>query len=236
MQGWIKLHRQLIKWEWFQDSKMVHLFIHLLLLANHEPNKWQGIQVERGQVITGLKALNEATGISTQTLRTCLSRLEKAGNLTSKSTNKYRIITLCNYETYQIKESADNKPANKQLTINQQSTNKQLTPNKNDETDEKEKNEKKFVKDISSFSPQSRISSASQELKFYGGTCDLFGVAGKSDRTTLANVAKHLSKSLDENVFDKAWRVAQECKKKGSKPIALFMSRMKDEFDYRSLK
>lgn len=215
---------------------MVHLFIHLLLLANHEPNKWQGISVERGQVITGLKALNDATGISTQTLRTCLSRLEKAGNLTSKSTNKYRIITLCNYETYQISESATNKLDNKQLTINQQATNNQLTPNKNDETDEKGKNEKKYVNDDSPFSPQSRISSVSDELKFYDGTCELFGVASKSDRTTLQNVAKHLSQSLDEKVFDKAWRVAQECKKTGDKPIALFISRVKDEFDYRSLK
>jgi hypothetical protein len=88
----------------------------------------------------------------------------------------------------------------------------------------------------SSFSQQSRVSLASDELKFYDKSCELFGVAGKSDRTTLQNVAKHLSKSLDEKVFDKAWRVAQECKKTGDKPIALFMARMKDELNYRSLK
>jgi uncharacterized protein YdaU (DUF1376 family) len=102
--------------------------------------------------------------------------------------------------------------------------------------EEKGRKEKNYDTNDSSFSQQSRISLASDELKFYDGTCELFGVAGKSDRTTLQNVAKHLSKSLDEKVFDKAWRVAQECKKKGSKPIALFMARMKDEFNYRSLK
>ncbi len=98
-----------------------------------------------------------------------------------------------------------------------------------------ERKEKKFVTNGSSFSPQSRISSASQELKFYDLTVNLFGIASKSDRTTLANVAKHLSKSLDEKVFSKAWEVAQECKKTGDKPIALFISRMKDEYGYRKV-
>ena len=139
-QGWIKLHRKLAKWEWYQDSRMVHLFIHLLLIANREPKQWQGVDIKRGQVITGLKALNADTGISTQTLRTCLLRLEKAGNLTSKSTNRFRLITLCNYETYQIGEIDTNKLTNKQLTINQQATNNQLTPNKKDK---KEKTVKK---------------------------------------------------------------------------------------------
>ena len=138
MQGWVTLHRKLIKWEWYQDSKMVHLFIHLLLIANHEPKNWRGVNINRGQVVTGLKSLNADTGISTQTLRTCLSRLEKAGNLTSKSTNRFRIITLCNYDTYQTKKETTNKPTNKQLTNNQQATNKQLTPNNNDNNDNNE--------------------------------------------------------------------------------------------------
>ena len=141
MQGWIKLHRKLIDWEWFQDSKMVLLFIYLLLSANHEDGRWRGIDIKRGQLITGLDSLKSKTGISTQTLRTCLSRLEKSGELTSKSTNKYRVLTLCNYEAYQIKESEANKQTNKQLTSNQQSTNKQLTANKNDNNNKNEKNE-----------------------------------------------------------------------------------------------
>jgi len=34
--GWLKLHRKFKEWEWYQDSKMVHLFIHLLVTANHQ--------------------------------------------------------------------------------------------------------------------------------------------------------------------------------------------------------
>ena len=140
MSGWIKLHRKFTEWEWYKSQEMKNLFLHLLLKANHADGKWQGMDVKRGQLITGLKALNTATGISTQRLRTCLSRLESTGELTSISTNKFRVITLCNYTSYQIEKDDTNKQINKQLTNKQQSTNKQLTSNKNEK---KKKNEKK---------------------------------------------------------------------------------------------
>ncbi len=121
--GWIKLYRKLIDWEWYKDPKMVHLLIHLLLMANHEPHKWEGITVQRGQVVTGLSSLQKATGIPIQGLRTCLSRLENTGELTSKSTNRFRIITICNYSTYQVTDLEDNNQlTNKQklLQLNSQ--------------------------------------------------------------------------------------------------------------------
>ena len=111
-------------------------------MANHEQQNWLGVPVKRGQVVTGLRSLNEATGLSTQTLRTCLSRLEKAGNLTSRSTNRFRILTLCNYDTYQISDGEANKPANNPLTSQQQASNKPATANKNVKNDKNEKNVK----------------------------------------------------------------------------------------------
>ena len=146
MEGWIKLHRKFTKWEWFNDSNMVHLFLYLLLQSNHEPNRWKGIEVDRGQIITGLKSLSKNTGISIQSIRTSLDRLISTGEITRKPTNKYSIITICKYDDYQLIEgdanNQNNKLSNKQLTINQQSTNNQLTPNKNDKKEKNLKNEK----------------------------------------------------------------------------------------------
>ena len=119
MNGWIKIHRSILKWEWYQDSKMVHLFIHLLFEANFDDRKWRGMEIKRGQLVTGRKALSAATGISQQSIRTCLARLEHTGEITRKSTNKYSIITINNYNKYQIKENPS------QPTINQQSTSNQ---------------------------------------------------------------------------------------------------------------
>ncbi len=139
-QGWIKLHRKLLKWEWYHDSKMVHLFIYLLLSANHEPGRWRGIEIDRGQLVTGLHSLQKGTNLSIQTIRTCLSKLKKTQELTIQSTNRFSLITLCNYEDYQSNCDEANSPANKQLTNKQQTTNKQLTTNKNVKN---EKNDKK---------------------------------------------------------------------------------------------
>ena len=125
--GWIKLHRKLLDWEWMQEPNTFTLFIFLILSANHEDRKWKGIEIKRGQLIAGLKSLNERTKISIQSLRTSLSRLEETGEITKKSTSKYTVITINNYDTYQITDSEINKPS----TNHQQAINKQSTTNNN---------------------------------------------------------------------------------------------------------
>ncbi len=126
-QGWVINHRKLKNWEWYKTPNMAHLFQHLIREANHEPRKWQGFMIERGQLATSLLSLKRDTGISIQSIRTCLARLSDTKEISQKSTNKYRVITIANYDTYQKKESQ----ANRQLTDNQQTTNRQLTANNN---------------------------------------------------------------------------------------------------------
>lgn len=133
MSGWIKIHRKFLDWEWFNKSEAVHLFIYMLLKANHKEGKWQGIDIKRGQFISSLGNISNATGISLQTIRTILKKLEKTNEIELKSTSQYTIVTICKYECYQDEKDEPNKP----LTNNQQTTNKQLTTNKNDK---KEKN------------------------------------------------------------------------------------------------
>jgi len=130
MSGWIKLHRQLMEWEWYQDSNMVHLYLHMLLKANREPKKWKGVIVESGQFISSRDSLSVATGISVQTIRTCIARLQESGLLTIKTTNKYTLFTLIKWGSVVNGESDTNQQANQQLTSNQPATNQQLTTNK----------------------------------------------------------------------------------------------------------
>lgn len=49
MDGWILLHKKLLKWEWFQNADTLQLFLYCLLRANFEPVKWQGVDIQRGQ-------------------------------------------------------------------------------------------------------------------------------------------------------------------------------------------
>ncbi len=132
--GWIKIHRKMQEWEWYDDSDTKALFLHLLLTANREDGVWHGIKVKRGQVVTGRKMLAEMLGISEQKIRTCIKRLKSTNEITSKSTNKFTIITLINYDTYQKKEKGSNQQinqdSNQQSTSNQPAINQQSTTNK----------------------------------------------------------------------------------------------------------
>lgn len=128
MSGWIKLHRKFLDWEWFNKSEAVHLFLYMLLKANHKNGKWQGVDVKRGQFISSLGNISNATGLSVQVIRTNLKRLEKTNEIELKSTSQFTIVTICKYECYQ----EENEQANKPLTNEQQTTNKRLTTNKNE--------------------------------------------------------------------------------------------------------
>ncbi len=142
MNGWIKLHRKFLDTSIHSNPNCVALVIYCLLKANYEDNKiiWNGreMTVRRGQFVSGRLNMHLATGISIQTLRTCLNILVNTEFLTIKSTNKFSIISICKYNEYQILENETNQQTNKQLTNNQQTTNKQLTTDKKDKKDKKE--------------------------------------------------------------------------------------------------
>jgi hypothetical protein len=137
MNGWIKLYRKFKEWEWYNDSHMVHLFIHLLLSANKESNNWHGITIDRGQLITGLNSLSSQTGISIRSLRTCLERLKSTGELTIKTTNKFSIISILNYDAYQDNFLNSDKLNDKQA--DKQTTNKRQTNDNKQEEEEYKK-------------------------------------------------------------------------------------------------
>lgn len=110
MEGWIKIHRGLLDWEWYSDTNCVRMALHLLLMANFQTKRWRGITVERGQLVTSRSILARETGLSEREVRTAVSKLEKSDFLTSRATSSYTIVTICNYEKYQSPETVD-RPA-----------------------------------------------------------------------------------------------------------------------------
>ena len=140
--GWIKIHRQILNWEWYDEPNTFRVFFHLLLKANHKPNKYRGVTIEAGQIMTGLDLLARETTLSVQKVRTSLNRLKSTNEITIKSNSKGTVIQIVNYSKYQI--TTDNQQANnKPSTNHQQTNNKPSTTNKNDNNIENEKNEKK---------------------------------------------------------------------------------------------
>jgi hypothetical protein len=140
-EGWIKVHRKLGGWGWSDDPIMVAVWVHLLLDASYEDNVWRGRKIERGQLVLGRKAYAKKCGISEQQLRTALNKLKMTSEITTKSTNRYTVVTITKYELYQMDDrestsKSTSKSTNKQPTNNQQSTTtKEIKKERNKEGD-----------------------------------------------------------------------------------------------------
>lgn len=128
--GFIKLHRKLIEWEWYNDINATRLFVHLLITANYENKKWRGVDIKRGQLVTSIKNLSQATSLTIQQTRTSLNKLKLTNELTIKSTNEFTLLELVNYGAYQDKNIEDNKRITNEPTNEQQTNNKPLTTTK----------------------------------------------------------------------------------------------------------
>lgn len=139
-EAFIKLHRKMTEWEWYKDTNTFVLFIHCLLIANWKDGRFMGQIIPRGSFVSSYAQLAEQTNLSVQNVRTAINHLKLTGELTVKSHTKFSVFTVNNYCQYQD----DNRQPNKQLTDNQQTTNKQLTTIE----EYKEKKEEKEVKNI----------------------------------------------------------------------------------------
>ena len=148
MAGWIKLHRVLLEKAIWKAStpEQKTIFITLLLMANHDLNEWEWkgkkFSIKSGQFITSLDGIKKKAGknIKTQNIRSAIKRFEKYDFLTNESTKTGRLITICNWNRYQLILNDTNIEGNKEVTKSQQRGNKALTPNKNDKNDKNDKN------------------------------------------------------------------------------------------------
>ena len=120
---WIKLYRKICDWGWYHEPNMVHLYVYFMLKAKLVINN--DSRSEAWQLNSTLRLLTKATGISEKSIRTCLARLQRTGEISYLPgvAHKQSVITLCNYDSYQ----ATKKSTNTVLTQEQHSSNTALT-------------------------------------------------------------------------------------------------------------
>lgn len=99
--GYIKLFRCIDSWEWYSDTSVKVLFLHILIKANHTEKIWRGITIQQGSFITSYENLSKETGLTYKQVRLALSKLKKTGEVAHKGTSQYSIITVNNWEQYQ---------------------------------------------------------------------------------------------------------------------------------------
>lgn len=107
MVGYIKLHRKILEWEWYDDSNTFRLFIHCLIEANHKDREWRGIKISRGQFHTSIGILAVKLKLSDKAIRIALDKLIKTKEVAIKGASNGTMITICNYDSYQGFEEAE---------------------------------------------------------------------------------------------------------------------------------
>ena len=151
MDGWIKLHRQIVSSSKFADPDILRLWIYCLTKASHKSGSVvidkQEVLLQPGQFITGRFALDEDYNkllsprkrIKDTTLWSWLKRLEEWGDLDIKSTNKYSVVTVLKWHDYQETLTTELQQIDNKLTAEPQQTD----TNKNVKNEKNLKKEKK---------------------------------------------------------------------------------------------
>ena len=134
-QGWIKIHRQLLDWEWYDDINVTRLFLHILLKANHKPKNYKGEIVKVGEHLTSRDILSKETGLTVRQVRTALTKLKMTSELTITSSSQGTKIQVVNYEKFQVVTS--------DMTTKRPATDQRATSNKNVKNEKKKKNKQK---------------------------------------------------------------------------------------------
>lgn len=141
--GFIKLFRQILDWEWYDDLPTCRLFIHLLLKANYAERNWHGQTIERGSCITSYATLASETGLSQEQIKRALKNLTKTGEIKRIATNKNTVICVVKYADFQgFGFEYNEQTTNKEQANNNQKTNEQQTNNKQTTTTKEIKNKR----------------------------------------------------------------------------------------------
>ncbi len=133
--GYIGLWRSLLSWEWFQEPNTLSVFIYCLLRACPKEDKWKGNTIKRGSFITSLAKISKDTGLTMRQTRTALEHLETTGEVTKCSTSKFTVISVKNYDFYQVSDKHNDRVSTQNRHNKRQTNDKLPTTDKNKKRD-----------------------------------------------------------------------------------------------------
>lgn len=125
--GWIRLHRKLIESQVFTDAGVLKVWIWCLFRANWKPAYWRDEHLQPGDFVCGTHAAAEELQTTAAKFRLAMKKLQDWGLITRKTTNKYTVVSVINWRTYQHDARPEQQTNDKQTTNKQQTNDKQTT-------------------------------------------------------------------------------------------------------------
>ncbi|HBY4098784.1 TPA: DNA replication protein [Klebsiella pneumoniae] len=103
--GFALLHRKIMDVPFYKDAEAAHLWVHLLLRANHEQTLVStdvgDVMCERGEFITGRNTLAMETGLTADRVKSLLRKFQNLGMISTKSNNRFTVLKVVKYDEYQ---------------------------------------------------------------------------------------------------------------------------------------
>ena len=118
--GYVKLWRKSIEGGWLSNSKLWVFWCWCLMKASYKEYDlivgFQKIHLMPGDFIFGRKKTAKELKQTERSIRTCVDFLKTSGNLTIKTTNKFSVISIVNWNTYQSEENINDHQNDQPLT------------------------------------------------------------------------------------------------------------------------
>lgn len=127
-------------WEWYENTNVFRLFYHCLLHTNLEDKRYCGKEIKAGQFVSSITRISAETGLTESQVRTALKKLKDTGYISTKSTNKYTIYTVNEYQKYIGGQVAETTTEENKVVENGTKM-EQTVERKMEQTDEKAFNE-----------------------------------------------------------------------------------------------
>jgi len=126
-EGYIKLSRKLLDWEWYKDANTMRVWVHILLLANWADGRFQGEEIPRGSIVCSYGKIAEALGLTYKQVRTAIKHLIGADQVAIIRKRNFLILSVLRYDDYQT----EGRPSGNQRAIKGQSKGNNIRIDKN---------------------------------------------------------------------------------------------------------
>lgn len=159
MEGYIKLYRKLLDNPVFHNEKLLKVFIWCLLKASHSEHEQlvglQKITLKPGQFVFGRLKAAEELHMKESTVYKYMMMLQTYGICNIKSNNRFSVVSIVNWELYQLVEENCNSKSNNKITTKEQQNN----TNKNDKNVNNDKNNNRdiYIGIISNFTADENL-------------------------------------------------------------------------------
>lgn len=249
MSGWIKLHREIQNHWLYKDKRKFSRFeawIDILMNVNFEDKKslikGKLYDIKRGDSILSSESWGKRWGWDRSTVRRFFKLLQEDGMITLKSDNTTTHLSVCNYDSYQGKEPAnDHRKTTKRPSNDHRTT----TPKEGEESKEEKKipnleDFMNYVLEVPDFAPHFENLKYSLQSKYEqwlaDGWKDGHGNDIKNWKTKLRNTLPYLSKQpKQQNIIsdfvykdesnmsdEELWAYAKEKIEHRKKEIAIY--------------